>query len=256
MRTTIIAEAGVNHNGNLGTAKKLIKVAADVGADIVKFQSFKAERLVTKYAAKADYQLGTTLKNETQYQMLKKLELSEDMHAELIEYSKECKIEFCSTAFDTQTINYLISLGIERLKVPSSEITNLPYLIEVGKKSKPIILSTGMATIKEVSSAVNVLLDAGAKKNSITLLQCTTEYPAPMNEVNLNAMVTMREQLGIRTGFSDHTSGIEAAIAAKALGATIIEKHFTLDRNSAGPDHLASASPEDLEKLIKSIRNE
>jgi N,N'-diacetyllegionaminate synthase len=255
MKPIIIAEAGINHNGDIKIAKDLISVAFEAGADIIKFQTFRADKLVTQSATKANYQLSVTSKNETQYQMLKKLELSDEMHHELLAASQKLGIEFCSTPFDIESLDYLMNLGIERLKIPSSEITNLPYLLEVGSKSKPIILSTGMATMLEVQTAIDVLISAGAKKNSITVLQCTTEYPAPMKEVNLNAMITIREQLNISTGLSDHSNGIEVAIAAAAMGASIIEKHFTLDKNLPGPDHLASASPDELAKMIKSIRN-
>ena len=254
-KTLIIAEAGVNHNGSLEMAFELIDAASDAGADVVKFQTFKAENLVTKSAAKADYQLGTTDVQETQFEMIKKLELSYDMHHKLISKCKEKGIRFSSTGFDTSSVDVLIELGVDFLKVPSGEITNLPYLRHVGAKNLPIILSTGMATLKEVEEALTILEVSGANRNQITVLHCNTEYPTPMEDVNLKAMCTIREEFGVNVGYSDHTLGIEVSIAAVAMGATVIEKHFTLDRTMDGPDHAASLEPEELKQMVKSIRN-
>lgn len=249
----IIAEAGVNHNGNISTAKKLIDAACDAGADAVKFQTFKAENLVCKTAEKAEYQLETTDSTETQYDMLKKLELTRQMHEELMQYCNEKNIMFLSTPFDRESIRLLSDLGIKIFKIPSGEITNLPYLREIAKQQKKIILSTGMSNMDEVKAAVAVLRENGAK--DITLLHCNTQYPTPMTDVNLLAMVKMRDELGLPVGYSDHTQGIEIPIAAAALGATVIEKHFTLDRNMEGPDHKASLEPKELKQMVEGIRN-
>lgn len=249
----VIAEAGVNHNGDINIAKRLIDAARESGVDAVKFQTFKAEKLVCKTAQKAEYQLETTDKSETQYDMLKKLELTEQMHKELIQYCSEKKIIFLSTSFDIESIRLLSQLGIQTFKIPSGEITNLPYLREIARQQKRVILSTGMSSMDEVKAAVNVLKGNGA--DDITLLHCNTQYPTPMKDVNLLAMVKMREELGLPVGYSDHTKGIEIPIAAVALGATVIEKHFTLDRKMEGPDHKASLEPKELRQMVEGIRN-
>jgi N,N'-diacetyllegionaminate synthase len=254
-KTLIIAEAGVNHNGSLETAFELIDAASDSGADVVKFQTFKAENLVTQSAAKADYQLGTTDVQETQFEMIKKLELSYDMHLKIISRCREKGIRFSSTGFDLKSIDLLVDLGLDFLKIPSGEITNLPYLRHSASKKLPIILSTGMATLMEVEKALLILEDSGANKNQITVLHCNTEYPTPMEDVNLNAMLSMKEEFGVNTGYSDHTLGIEVPIAAVAMGATVIEKHFTLDREMEGPDHAASLEPNELKVMVTGIRN-
>lgn len=249
----IIAEAGVNHNGNIEIAKKLVDVAVSAGADAVKFQTFKADKLASKQAPKAVYQNETTDKNETQYEMLKKLELTEDMHRELVKYCKEKNIMFLSTPFDIDSVNMLVELGIDIIKIPSGEITNLPYLREVARRKKKVILSTGMSNILEVKEAVQILRLNGAE--DIIVLHCNTQYPTPMEDVNLRAMISMREELNIPVGYSDHTQGIEVPIAAVAMGATVIEKHFTLDKAMEGPDHKASLEPDELTAMVKAIRN-
>jgi len=253
--TLVIAEAGVNHNGSLEMAFELIDAASDAGADVVKFQTFKAENLVTQSAAKADYQLGTTDVKETQFEMIKKLELSYEMHLKLISKCKEKGIRFSSTGFDSSSVDLLIDLGVDFIKVPSGEITNLPYLRHVGSKGLPIILSTGMSTMQEVKVALRLLDQAGSKKSDIKVLHCNTEYPTVMEDVNLRAMLAMRDELEINIGYSDHTLGIEVPIAAVALGATVIEKHFTLDRTMEGPDHASSLEPDELMQMVYSIRN-
>jgi len=242
----IIAEAGVNHNGDIQRAKDLIDVAHDAGVDYVKFQSFKASKLVSPTAKKADY---------FQFTMLKKLELTEEDHDELINYCESKRIQFFSTAFDAEGVDYLDELGLKLIKIPSGEITNYPYLRSVAQKGKPIILSTGMASLTEIETALKVLIKFGAEKNNITVLHCNTEYPTPMEDVNLKAMLSIKEKLGVEIGYSDHTLGIEVPVAAVALGATVIEKHFTLDRNLPGPDHRASLEPQELKDMVKSIRN-
>lgn len=254
-RTLIIAEAGVNHNGDLGLAKQLIDVAAEAGADLVKFQTFNADRLVTHSAKKADYQKKTTDGNETQHEMLRRLELTPAMHNELIAHCESRNIGFFSTGFDIESVDLLVSLGQHQFKIPSGEITNLPYLRHIGQFGKPVILSTGMATLGDIEAAIDVLEQAGTSRANLTLLQCTTEYPTPMAEVNLRAMQSIHSAFGVAVGYSDHTQGIEVAIAAVALGATIIEKHFTLDRNLPGPDHKASLEPAELKAMITAIRN-
>jgi N-acetylneuraminate synthase/N,N'-diacetyllegionaminate synthase len=255
-KVIIIAEAGVNHNGNLDNAKKLILAAANAGADYVKFQTFKADKLASKDAQKAEYQ-KVNLKEigDTQYEMLKKLEMPEDWHYQLINYANECGIKFLSTGFDEESIDFLDSLNIDLFKVPSGEITNKPYLEHIAKKGKPIILSTGMSTLEEVRDAISVLKDNGIPNNNLTVLHCNTEYPTPMEDVNLLAMNTIQNVLGLQVGYSDHTLGIEVPIAAVALGAVLIEKHLTLDRTMDGPDHLASLTPEELKLMVVSIRN-
>ena len=251
--TYIIAEAGVNHNGSLSIAKKLVDNAKMAGADCIKFQTFKTELLVTADAPKAEYQKENTGSNESQFEMLKKLELSYEDFKELYNYCGEVGIDFLSTAFDLQSAEFLGALGMNRWKIPSGEITNRPLLEYIGSRKEKIILSTGMSDISEVEEAVKVLKEAGA--SDIALLHCTTQYPAPFESVNLRAIQTMRERFGLETGYSDHTTGIEAGIAAVTLGATILEKHFTLDRHMEGPDHKASLEPEAFSKLVKAVRN-
>lgn len=252
-KVMIIAEAGVNHNGDISLAKKLIDIAVEAKVDVVKFQTFKAENIVTDEAPKATYQKETTDSSETQYNMLKKLELNGEEHKELITYCKERGILFLSTPFDLESIDLLGDLGIEIFKIPSGELTNLPYLKKIGAKRKKVILSTGMSTIDEVEGAIRILNNQGT--SDITLLHCTTQYPTPMEEVNLKAMLTMKERFGLEVGYSDHTEGIEVPIAAVAMGATVIEKHFTLDKNMEGPDHRASLEPSELIKMVQAIRN-
>jgi len=255
MTVLIIAEAGVNHNGDIGMAKKLIDVAADAGADLVKFQTFSADRLVTESAPKADYQKLEIDNVESQHTMLRKLELTEAMHHELIAHCASRSIGFFSTGFDIESINMLVSLGQKLFKIPSGEITNLPYLRHIGRLGKEVILSTGMSSMEEIESAINALEDSGTPRTKITVLQCTTAYPAPMSDINLYAMQSIRTKFGVDVGYSDHTLGIEISLAAVALGATVIEKHFTLDRTLPGPDQKASLEPEDLRSMIKGIRN-
>lgn len=254
-RTRIIAEAGVNHNGDLQLAKQLIDVAADAGADLVKFQTFKADQLATRMAKKANYQLETTDSGESQHEMLRRLELTADMHKQLIAHCAARNIGFFSTGFDIESIDLLLELGQGHFKIPSGEITNLPYLRHIGELGKPIIVSTGMATLSDIEAALNVLEQAGTARAQITLLHCTTEYPTPMHEVNLRAMQSIQTAFGTAVGYSDHTTGIEVAIAAVAMGATVIEKHFTLDRNLPGPDHKASLEPIELKAMVAGIRN-
>lgn len=249
----IIAEAGVNHNGDIEIARKLVDEAVIAGADAVKFQTFKAENLVCKNAKKADYQMETTDNTESQYDMLKKLELTPEMHSELIDYCKEKGILFLSTPFDINSLHYLVECGIEIIKIPSGEITNYPYLREVGRTGKSVILSSGMSRLDEVEEAINVLREYGSGK--ITVLHCNTEYPTPYEDVNLKAMQTIKDKLGVDVGYSDHTPGIEVAVAATALGASVIEKHFTLDKNMEGPDHKASLEPQELCEMVQQIRN-
>ncbi|SIR42218.1 N-acetylneuraminate synthase [Pontibacter lucknowensis] len=254
-KTIIIAEAGVNHNGDMGLAKKLIDVAAEAGVDYVKFQTFKADKLVSKEAKKAAYQANNMQDSDSsQYNMLKQLELSEVQHHELLHYANSAGVKFLSTGFDEESVDFLYQLGIDFFKIPSGEITNLPYLQHVASKKKPVILSTGMATISEIEAALDVLLQQQPNLD-ITVLQCNTEYPTPMEDVNLKAMNTIGITFGVKTGYSDHTLGIEVPIAAVALGATVIEKHFTIDRNLPGPDHKASLEPAELKAMVDSIRN-
>ena len=254
-KTFIIAEAGVNHNGSLELAKKLIDVAVNAGADAVKFQSFKADSLVSKSAQKADYQKLTTSPDESQYQMIKKLELDENAHRELIRYCNEKKILFLSTPFDLDSIELLNNFGMPIFKIPSGEITNLPYLRIIGSLGKEVIISTGMADLGEIEDALDVLMRAGTPKEKITILHATSEYPCPIEEVNLRAMQAIRAAFGVKVGYSDHTQGIEVSIAAVAMGACVIEKHFTLDRNLPGPDHKASLEPGELKHMVAAIRN-
>ena len=255
MKTIIIAEAGVNHNGDISLAKKLIDIAADAGADLVKFQTFKSSKLVTLSAPKADYQSLLTGSSESQYTMLNKLELTESMHHELIAHSHSKGIGFFSTGFDIESIDMLIRLGQERIKIPSGEITNLPLLRHVGKMNKEVILSTGMSDLGEVEKAIDILESSGTQKKKITVLHCTSAYPAPMVDINLLAMKTIQNKLQVAIGYSDHSEGIEISIAAVALGATIIEKHFTTNRNLPGPDHKTSLEPSELKSMISAIRN-
>lgn len=254
-RTLIIAEAGVNHNGDLKLAKRLIDAAADAGADLVKFQTFNASRQVTHIAKKADYQTQTTDNTESQHDMLQRLELTEAMHHELIAHCTKRNIGFFSTGFDIESINLLLSLGQDHFKIPSGEITNLPYLRHIGQLGKNTILSTGMATLGDIEAAIDVLERAGTPRTSITVLHCTTEYPTPMAEVNLRAMQSIQAAFGVAVGYSDHTQGIEVATAAVAMGATLIEKHFTLDHTLPGPDHQASLEPAELKAMVVAIRN-
>ena len=253
--TFIIAEAGVNHNGSMVLAKKLIDVAVEAGADAVKFQTFKAENLVSVNAEKASYQEKATDKKESQFEMIKKLELDFDSHQILIEYCKEKSILFLSTPFDLDSIDMLDNLGLEIFKIPSGEITNLPYLRRIGKLNKNVILSTGMANISEIKDTLEILIAAGTKKKNITVLHANTQYPTPIIDVNLNAMQTIGRTFDIDYGYSDHTLGIEVPIAAVAMGAKIIEKHFTLDRTMEGPDHRASLEPIELKEMVSAIRN-
>lgn len=253
--TLIIAEAGVNHNGDLARARQLIDAAARAGADLVKFQTFSANRVVTRMAAKAEYQAQTTDKTESQHEMLRRLELTPDMHRKLIAHCAARNIGFFSTAFDMESIDLLVNLGQDHFKIPSGEITNLPYLRQIGKLRKEVILSTGMATLGDIESAIDALERAGTPRSNITLLHCTTEYPTPMPEVNLRAMQSIQHAFGVDVGYSDHTPGIEVAIAAVAMGACVIEKHFTMDCNLPGPDHKASLEPDGLAALVAAIRN-
>jgi N,N'-diacetyllegionaminate synthase len=253
--TLIIAEAGVNHNGDMELAKKLVKVAHDAKVDVVKFQTFVAEDLVTKSAEKAKYQMDNSDGTKFQMEMLQKLELSESQHQELKKFANSVGLEFLSTGFDIQSMEMLLALGIERIKIPSGEITNLPYLRFIAAQQKEIILSTGMSSLTEIDKALTALIQGGANLEDITVLHCTTNYPTLMDEVNLNAMVSLGKEFNVKVGYSDHTKGIEVAIAAVALGATVIEKHFTLDCNLPGPDHKASLEPGDLEALVQAVRN-
>jgi N,N'-diacetyllegionaminate synthase len=255
MKTLIIAEAGVNHNGDMAMAKQLIAAAKSAGADIVKFQTFKTGNLVTKSADKAEYQKSTTGTSENQYDMIRKLELSRADHEMLINECHRQGIRFFSTAFDTESFDLLVSLGLDQVKIPSGELTNLPLLRYMTRLGLPVMLSTGMATLGEIDAAIDAIVQAGTPRNLITVLHCTTEYPAPMVDVNLRAMVGMKAALGVEVGYSDHTTGIEIPIAAVALGARVIEKHFTLDRTLPGPDHLASLEPSELKAMVDSIRN-
>ncbi len=255
MSVLIIAEAGVNHNGNIELAYRLIDNAVSVGADFVKFQTFTADSLATPKAPKATYQNQTTGEFESQYQMLKRLEISRKMHELLIEHCKVCGIRFLSTGFDIASVDLLVELGQKCFKIPSGEITNLPYLRHVGNYGYPVILSTGMSTLGEIEMALDVLQKSGTYIDLITVLHCNTEYPTPMQDVNLMAMRTIKDAFGVAVGYSDHTQGIEVATAAVALGAAIIEKHFTLDCNSPGPDHKASLEPAEFKAMVKAIRN-
>lgn len=255
LHTYIIAEAGVNHNGSLELAKRLVDLAKQAGADAVKFQTFKADKLVSKSAEKADYQKQTTAAEESQYEMIKKLELNRSAHVELMTYCKTVEIEFLSTPFDHDSIELLDELGLATYKIPSGEITNLPYLRHIGSLNKKVILSTGMANLGDIEAAIEVLVQAGTLRTNISILHANTEYPTPMRDVNLKAMQTLGQAFNLLYGYSDHTPGIEVPIAAVALGASIIEKHFTLDKNMEGPDHKASLEPNELSAMVQAIRN-
>lgn len=255
-RTLIIAEAGVNHNGDFTIAKKLIDVAAEAGADFVKFQTFNAKKLVSKSAAKADYQVKNIDDGDgSQYNMLKKLEMPEAWYQDLKDYASEKNIRFVSTGFDEESVDFLEAFDMPFFKIPSGEITNKPYLVHIAGKKKPVIMSTGMADQEEVKAAMDVLLAAGMDKEQITILHCNTDYPTAMQDVNLLAMNAIKRDLAVAVGYSDHTLGIEVPIAAVALGATVIEKHFTLDRLMPGPDHAASLEPFELRNMVTAIRN-
>ena len=251
----IIAEAGVNHNGSIELAKKLIDAAVKAKADAVKFQTFKTELCISKNAQKADYQKQTTNVSESQFDMIKKLELDIEAHKELIAYCQVKNIMFLSTPFDHESINLLSDLGLDIFKIPSGEITNLPYLRHIGSLGKKVVLSTGMSNLKEVGDALNILINAGTSKDNITVLHANTMYPTPMEDVNLNAMLTIQKEFDVAVGYSDHTLGIEVDIAAVAMGASCIEKHFTLDKTMDGPDHKASLEPEELKAMVDAIRN-
>ena len=253
-KTFIIAEAGVNHNGSLKKALKLIDVAVAVGANAIKFQTFRAENLATDYAPKAEYQKYKSQKKETQFQMLKKLEFTEAMHKACFKKCKKKKIIFISSAFDIESLNYLKKFKLSYFKVPSGEITNIPYLEVLGKFRKKVILSTGMSSIFEIKNALKILITNGTKKKNITLMQCTSAYPAPYDEINLNAIASLRNRFKLNIGFSDHSLGVQASIAAVGLGAKIIEKHLTLSKQLKGPDHRASLDPKEFNFMVKSIR--
>ncbi len=256
MKTLIIAEAGVNHNGDMSLAKELIAAAAEAGADLVKFQTFIAANIISRSAPKAEYQKGATDPQESQQEMVRKLELTRDNHLELIAECQKQGVGFFSTAFDKDSIDLLEELGgSDIVKVPSGELTNLPYLRYLTRHGKRVLLSTGMANQGEIEAAINVVEQAGTPREKITVLHCTTEYPTPMEDVNLSAMVNIGKAFGVSVGYSDHTPGIEIPIAAVALGATVIEKHFTLDRNLPGPDHRASLEPDELKAMVQGIRN-
>ncbi len=254
MKTIIIAEAGVNHNGSLETAKELIAEASKAGANYIKFQTFLAENLVTKDAKQADYQKRNLGNKMSQFEMLRKLELTLNDHNELIKCCKKHKIEFFSTAFDMHSLGLLMSLRLQLWKVPSGEITNLPFIKKIGSLKRPVLLSTGMATMGEIESAIEILEQSGTSRDQITVLHCTTDYPASIDEINLRAMVTIGEAFKVKFGYSDHSEGIEIPLAAVAMGATVIEKHFTLDKSMKGPDHKASLEPDELKMMIAGIR--
>lgn len=251
----IIAEAGVNHNGNINTAKKMVDVAYDAGADAVKFQTFKAEKVISKYAFKAEYQKAATDPKESFIDMAKKLELTNSEFRELYNYCDEKGIIFLATPFDFESVDFLVDLGVDTLKIASGEITNLPFLNKVGSLKKKIIISTGIASLEEVGAALDILIKSGTKKDAITVLHCNTEYPTPFEDVNLGAMISIKDAFNVKVGYSDHTPGIEVPIAVAAIGANVIEKHFTLDKNAKGPDHRASLEPGELKVMVASIRN-
>ncbi|BAM32062.1 N-acetylneuraminate synthase [Helicobacter cinaedi] len=254
-KVLIIAEAGVNHNGNIDIAKKLVDVAAESGADIVKFQTAKAENVVSRFAKKAEYQIENTGNGaESQLEMIQKLVLDDSAWSILIDYCKQKNIKFLSTPFDLESVDLLHNLGLKIFKIPSGEITNLPYLRKIGKYNKQVILSTGMANLGEIESAIAVLVDSGTKRENITLLQCNTEYPTPFADVNLKAMKSLKKAFRLPVGYSDHTPGIAIPLAAVGMGAKVIEKHFTLDKNMEGPDHKASLEPCELKAMVQGIR--
>lgn len=255
-KVLIIAEAGVNHNGSLDLAKRLVDEAVAAGVDFIKFQTFKAEKLVSRTARQAEYQQRNMGQSDnSQYAMLKHLELSKAQHEELVIYCHQKGIRFFSTAFDLDSIDYLHTLNLGLWKIPSGEITNYPYLKKIASYGEPVILSTGMCELSDIEAALHVLLNNGVQKEKITVLHCNTEYPTPMKDVNLKAMLEIGQRFGVKVGYSDHTEGIEVPIAAVALGATIIEKHFTLDKGMEGPDHKASLEPAELRAMVKAIRN-
>jgi len=251
----IVAEAGINHNGNMEVARKMVVAAHKAGADAIKFQTFKAEKVISQFAPKAGYQLITTSPDESQLEMAKKLELSFDDFRELSNYCSGIGIMFLSTAFDEESLYFLMELGQKYIKIPSGEVTNLPYLRKAGAMNRKIIMSTGMMDLNEIGSAIDILTDAGTDRKNITLLHCNTQYPTPMEDVNLFAMKTIQKRYGLDVGYSDHTLGIEIPLAAVALGATVIEKHFTLDKSMKGPDQTASLNPDELAAMVKAIRN-
>lgn len=254
--TVIIAEAGVNHNGSMEIAKKLIDAAVLAGVDYVKFQTFNAGKIASKFAEKAKYQKANfSGESNSQLEMLKKLELSKEQHYELISYCKDKNIKFLSTAFDLESVDFLTTLRLGLWKIPSGEITNYPYLKRIAQQGEPVIISTGMSNMEDIENALDTLIKHGVKKDQITILHCNTEYPTPFKDVNLKAMPAIRDTFGVSVGYSDHTLGIEVPIAAVALGATVIEKHFTLDRNMEGPDHKASLEPDELKAMVTAIRN-
>lgn len=255
MKTLIIAEAGVNHNGDLAIAREMIQAAATAGADLVKFQSFLPDDLVSKHAEKAEYQKATTGSSETQLEMLRRLVLSAEDHRQLVDECRKAGIGFFSTAFDVVSLDFLLSLGITHIKIPSGEVTNLPLLRFIARRGLPTLVSTGMCNLGDIEAALEVLESGGLPRDLITVLHCTTEYPAPMSDVNLSAMTSLRRAFQVGVGYSDHTLGYEVSVAAVALGARVIEKHFTLDRNLPGPDHRASLEPSELSAMVKSIRN-
>tara|TARA_Y100000389_G_C17432660_1_gene503651 strand:+ start:907 stop:1902 length:996 start_codon:yes stop_codon:yes gene_type:complete len=255
MSVFVIAEAGVNHNGSIDLAKKLVDVASDAGADAVKFQTFRAENISTKSAKKAVYQKNIINREESQFSMLKKIELDESGHKELVSYCNDRGIIFMSSPFDQESIELLKNIDLQIFKIPSGEITNLPYLKIIGRLNKKIIISTGMSEISEIKDALDILIESGSKKENITVLHANTEYPTPIEDVNLKAMVKIGNTFDIQYGYSDHTLGIDVVIAAVAMGACCIEKHFTLDKKMEGPDHKASLEPDELKKMVKAIRN-
>lgn len=254
-QTLIIAEAGVNHNGSIEQAKKMIDVANECGVDYIKFQTFKANKIANKFAIQADYQKKNLHEESSQLEMLKQLELSDNDFALLRDYCFETGIKFMSTPFDLDSVDYLAQLGMDYIKVPSGEMTNLPYLRKIALKGIPVIMSTGMCRLGEIEDALEILYNGGLTTEDITLLHCNTEYPTPMIDVNLKAMETLRSAFGTKVGYSDHTKGIEVPIAAVAMGATVIEKHFTLDKSLPGPDHVASLDPVELKTMVDAIRN-
>lgn len=254
-RVFIIAEAGINHNGSVMIAKKMIDAAVDAGADAVKFQVFKTEKVISRYAPKAEYQKCTTDEDESQFEMAKKLELNQEDFLDIAKYCKDNKIQFLATPFDFDSIDFLIEIGIETLKIPSGEITNLPYLRKIGCLNKKLIMSTGMADLDEIEAAIKILTSAGTERSNITLLHCNTEYPTAFEDVNLLAMNSIKDAFSLIVGYSDHTLGIEVPTGAVALGARVIEKHFTLDKTMEGPDHKSSLEPKELKQMVIAIRN-
>jgi len=255
-KVLIIAEAGVNHNGDVELAKKLIDIAANAGVDYVKFQTFKSEKLASKAAIKAEYQIKNTKESNTsQVDMLRKLELKKEVYPILMEHCKKKYVKFLSSPFDEESVDFLASMEIPIFKIPSGEITNYPYLKKIGMLNKEVILSTGMCDMNDIKAAIDLLVTSGTPKEKISVLHCNTEYPTPMKDVNLNAMLTIKKELGVNVGYSDHTIGIEVPVAAVAMGATIIEKHFTIDKTMFGPDHKASLEPNELKEMVHAIRN-